>query len=196
MKKKVILGIVFLLIYCMILSIPLLKSYDDSLILKYDDINLYINNDYVFLNDSNIYKNTSANCMKYLPKYNEFEYKDNIKGFYIFDGKKTLLSTSISFVLELEFINSYKYEEFISYENSRFEYNYDMNIKKNDYECYLVKNQYLTFYSYKNSLPYQFGMLCLNYKKQNARYIYFIECEEPCVDKEFNIVFKNTNCDW
>ena len=178
-----------------IIIVPLIDNNDKKNIKLYDDISLYVDSEYNQLSDNYIYKITSDNCANYLPGYNEFEFKDNINGFYVFDGSKTVLRTSISFVLELQFKKTSEYERFISYEYSRCEYDFDKIISYNGYECHITKSKDLTYFYYEKDIPYQFGMLCKNIEMQKVRYVYFRECESS-VDERFNVVFQNTNCDW
>jgi len=167
----------------------------DTKIIKYSDINLYIEKNYCELSDNDIYKITSKNCDNFLPKYDDFEYKEFVNGFYVFDGSATYTHASISFVLELQFDNIKTYEKFLTYENNRCEYTNEFNIKKNGYLCYVTTNDTLTYYHYETNIPFQFGMLCENQEVLSIRYVYFRECESS-VDKKFDVVFKNTNCNW
>ena len=164
-------------------------------ILRSDNLDLYINDNFESISNYDIYKRTSNNCKSYFPKYENFEYKEFVYGFYVFDGSKTVLRTSISFVLELQFQKTSEYERFISYEYSRCEYDFDKIISYNGYECHITKSKDLTYFYYEKDIPYQFGMLCKNIEKQKVRYVYFRECESS-VDERFNVVFQNTNCDW
>ncbi len=201
MKFKVI-RYTFAVILASLLSLSILfmllaDEYDNIVIKRYDDINLYINGNYNELYDHSYFKSASMGCAEYLPKYDEFEYKENIKGFYVFDGSITVIRTSLSFVLELQFQNVEEYEQFILYEYNRCEYDFDyeFDIRYHGYECYITKSDKITSYYYEQNIPFQFGMLCQNYEKLNIRYVYFRECESS-VDKEFSVVFRNTNCEW
>lgn len=198
MKKhkgtKFIILITVALLFTLVL-IPLMDAFDLQKITKHDDITLYINNDYDLLNDNEIYKKTSNNCKDFLPKYNDFIYRQFVKEFYIFDGSNTMSYTSISFVLELQFDNIQEYKQFLLYENERMEYTDKFEITYKEYNCFLTTDTNLTYYYYEENIPFQFGMLCQNEKNLLIRYIYFRECESS-VDKNFNIVFKNTNCNW
>lgn len=198
MIKKIIKYILLISITsCLLVMIfvPLVDNFDNKKIKLYDDLSLYVDSKYNQLNDSDIYKITADDCTNYLPKYNEFEFKDNVDGFYVFDGSKTVLRTSISFVLELQFQDISEYERFSSCEYFRCEYDFDKIINHNGYECRITKNKDLTYFYYEEDIPYQFGMLCENIEMLKIRYVYFRECES-FVDEQFNVVFQNTNCDW
>lgn len=184
-----------IIFFTVLVLVPVLNGCDSSQILRFDDVDLYINDEYTVLNNNDVYKRASENCSSYFPRYEDFGYKKNIVGFYIFDGTKTLTHTSISFVLELQFQNTGEFEQFISYEYSRCEYYFDIKIKHNEYECYITESRNLTYYYFEQDIPYQFGMLCENHEKLKIRYVYFRECEST-VDEQFEIVFQNTNCNW
>ena len=164
-------------------------------ILRSDNLDLYINDNFESISNYDIYKRTSNNCKSYFPKYENFEYKEFVYGFYVFDGSSTLLQTSISFVLELRFLDAIAYENFYDYEINRVDYNDDFIVEYKDYSCLITDEDNFTFCYYDQHIPFQFGMLCMNKNKLSARYVYFRECESQ-VDKHFNIVFENTNCDW
>ena len=67
-------------------------------VIKTSDKSLYEMNEYYFL-----------------PNYNEFEYKENVTGFYTYDSSNTLIGGSVSYVLELQFATKKVYNEFLEY---------------------------------------------------------------------------------
>ena len=81
-------------------------NHENSYLITYNDINLYAEDAYFNLSTYEDYLFVSKKCSEYLPKSEGFKYWDNIKGFYIHDGAKTLTLTAISFVLELQFENT------------------------------------------------------------------------------------------
>ena len=85
--------------------------------------------------------------------------------------------------------------EFLEYEYTRYEYDSNSIILKNDYECYLCLNEDITQYYYGEHMPYALGMLCLNEKDIKIRYVYYVNIEHS-IDNKFNDVFQNTNCTW
>ena len=85
-KVLIIISIVFACILLFNLGILLFTPWEESQISKYDNINLYINNSYDTLSEYDLYQRTSANCKKFIPAYKDFEYKQHITGFYVFDG--------------------------------------------------------------------------------------------------------------
>ena len=196
LKKVLIISIVFACILLFNLGILLFTPWEESQISKYDNINLYINNSYDTLSEYDLYQRTSANCKKFIPAYKDFEYKQHITGFYVFDGTKTYTRTAISFVLELQFDDIKSYEQFLSYEYDRQKYTNNYEITYIDWTCLAVSDENLTYYAYQKSIPYQFGLLCKNEKKLKIRYVYFRECELSSVDNKFRQVFKDTNCTW
>ena len=95
--------------------------------------------------DKSLYE---MNEYHFIPNYNEFEYKENIIGFYTYDSSNTLSGGSVSYVLELQFTTKEVYNEFLEYEYIRYEYDSNSIILKNDYECYLCLNEDITQYYY------------------------------------------------
>ena len=183
------------IVFTSLTGCSLLNELFDETVKRYADINLYINNSYGELSDHEIYKATSERCMSFIPSYDNFEYREFVKGFYVFDGKESFSNTSISFVLELQFDNIEEYEQFVIYEHNRYEYTDEFNIRYNGYNCYIVQDATLTHTYSNEKIPNSFGMFCVNQETLIARYIYFRECEFS-VDPKFNIVFQNTNCAW
>ena len=178
MKKKF-----FLLFFCvgfivtLFLGILLDVDYKNNLITE-NDISIYRTEEY-----------------GYLPKYDEFDYKDYITDFYLYDSTKTLQAQIVSYVLELSFESYNQYSKFIEYETNRYIYGEDYSILKNNYECYLCTDEAITLYYYDEDMPFTLGMLCLNETDLKVRYIYYINIEWA-VDKKYEDVFKYTNCDW
>ena len=158
--------------------VPLIDGIDKKNVIRTSDKSLYEMNEYYFL-----------------PNYNEFEYKENVIGFYTYDSSNTLFGGSVSYVLELQFATKKVYNEFVEYEYTRYEYDSNSIILKNDYECYLCLNENITQYYYGEYMPYALGMLCLNEKDIKIRYVYYVNIEHS-IDNKFNDVFQNTNCDW
>lgn len=197
MVNKTIKIVIILAIPCLLIFvvIPLMDTYGQSKIARYADLSLYIEDNYKTLSTNNLYGITSDNCKSYLPSYETFPYKENLNEFYVFNGTKSFLQKSISFVLELQFQNIAEYEEFLTYEYSRCDYDFDTTISHNDYECFITNNSELTYFYFEEDIPYQFGMLCRNEEELKIRYVYFRECELS-IDDQFNIVFQNTNCEW
>lgn len=202
MKRKIfiIIGVV-IGVYIIALGvlacvfIGLLFSADDDII-TYDDINLYITEEYLNLDDDSVYKGTSEDCQSFLPEYNGFEFTENVNGFYIFDGRATFTRTTLSFVLELKFDTIEEYEQFVLYEHQRCNYTDKYNVSYNGYDCCVTTDEELTSFWYKEELPFKFGMICQNKDELCARYVYVRVCELSSVDEEFLEVFECTNCDW
>lgn len=166
-------GFIVALIFGFLIDIDSKKN-----VIRTSDKSLYEMNEYYFL-----------------PSYNEFEYKENITGFYTYDSSNTLFGGSVSYVLELQFATKKVYNEFLEYEYTRYEYDSNSIILKNDYECYLCLNEDITQYYYGEYMPYALGMLCLNEKDIKIRYVYYVNIEHS-IDNKFNDVFQNTNCTW
>lgn len=194
-EKKIIILISIVSFLIVLITISLIGIADSKKILKYDDLNLYKSNNYELLNNNDIYKRTSNNCKLFIPEYNDFEYSQFANGFYIFDGTNTLTYTSVSFVLELQFNTTQEYEQFILYEHDRCEYTNKYNIIYHGYECFVTVDENYTYFYYEKDIPYQFGLLCENKNNLMIRYVYFRECESS-LEEQFDVVFKNTNCDW
>ena len=193
--SKLRIIVIFIVVTIMFFSVVSCAFDNKNNVIRYDDINLYLDNSYIELLEDDIYKRTSNNCANYLPKYESFQFNEFVKAFYVFDGRKTLSHTSISFVLELQFDSLEVYEQFLSYEHKRCEYTNKFDISFNGYICSISTNENITHYYYGEEIPFQFGMLCKNEDKLSIRYIYFRECK-GVVDKQFKIVFENTNCNW
>lgn len=187
--------LVALIICLIVVAISLTGCNEEEKIIRYSDINLYINNNYDKLIDHYGFDFFCNRAKQYLPEHDEFEYKQFIKGFYLFDGAYTFGHTQISVVLELQFNNSQEYEKFIAYEHDRCEYTNKFNISRNDYICYIAVDEDYTKYRYQAERPYMLGMLCENKNNLTVRYVYFEE-RELDVDEQFNRVFTGTNCEW
>ena len=164
-------------------------------VLSYSDINLYINNNYDTVIDDEQYRYTSNSARMFFPSYEDFEYKDCLKGFHIFDGTKTVYGC-YSFVLELQFDDVEEYEQFVIYEHNRCAYTDKFNISHNGYECYITLDEEITSYCYGREYPFRFGMLCENQEILTVRYVFYRKWEGSCGFNNFNEVFKNTNCAW
>ena len=176
--KKLVLGII-LFISCSILffiGLGALAIWDEKNIIKSDDILLYQTNEY-----------------PYLPNYDEFEYKEYINGFYLYDSSKALSGQAVTYVLELKFNTLDEYNNFLEYEYNRFEYKMDSKIKRNNYECYICPS--FEMYYYKGEMPYALGMLCLNKTDLVVRYLYYKDIQ-IAIDINYNSVFNKTNCEW
>ena len=143
---------------------------------------------------SDEYKKTCRWASKYIIKYDDFEYNEYVKGFYILDRTDNLFGGPISFVLELQFEHIDIYNEFLEYEYQRFDYDTGFEIIKNNYKCFLVKDEEITGYYYGQNIPYAFGMLCENIEEMIVRYLCFGASIES--DKNYNYAFRNTNCEW
>lgn len=187
--------LVALIVCLIVVAISLTGCNEEEKIIRYSDINLYINNNYDKLIDHYGFDFFCNRAKQYLPEYDAFEYKQFIKGFYLFDGAYTFGHTQISVVLELQFNNSQEYEKFIAYEHDRCEYTNKFNISRNDYICYITVDEDYTKYRYQAERPHKFGMLCENKNNLTVRYVYFEELEVD-VDEQFNRVFTGTNCEW
>ena len=74
-------GFIVALIFGFLIGIDSKKN-----VIRTSDKSLYEMNEYYFL-----------------PNYNEFEYKENVTGFYTYDSSNTLFGGSVSYVLELQF---------------------------------------------------------------------------------------------
>lgn len=192
-KIQIILLSLIVLIFSSYIGCLIYSNIND--IERYDNIALYKTNDYLLLNNQDTYIDVSNRSNVFFPKYDDFVNKDIINGFYIFDGRMTITRTSLSFVLELKFENLQEYEEYLTYEMDRCSYTNKYNISHKNYECLITIDKNITYYRYNKDIPYAFGMLCYNKDRLIIRYVYFEECEGP-VEKNFKIVFKNTNCDW
>ena len=191
-KKLMLFGILFIFVICLF---GYIVYGEINFIKRYDDINLYKNDNYLTLSTSNAYSFSSKNCYKYFPKYDDFIKKDNINKFYVFDGSETLGRTAVSFVLEIKFINLFDYNEYVSYVLNRCAYTDKFNINYKNYECLVTTNKEFTKFYYKDVRPYAFGMFCMNEDKLIIRYIYYRDIE-IAIDEKFKNVFKNTNCEW
>ena len=187
--------LVALIVCLIVVAISLTGCNEEEKIIRYSDINLYINNNYDKLIDHYGFDFFCNRAKQYLPEYDAFEYKQFIKGFYLFDGAYTFGHTQISVVLELQFNNSQEYEKFVAYELERCEYTNRFNISRNGYICYITVNENFTLYRYQAERPHIFGMLCENKDNLTVRYVYFDEGEAH-VDEQFNWVFTGTNCEW
>lgn len=175
--KIIALLIIFGFIGALILGFLLDIDFQKNLI-KTNDISLYEEKEY-----------------PYLPRYSDFKYKEYVTGFYTYDSSYTLCGGSVSFVLQLQFTEKEDYTEFLEYELKRYEYGSSPIVLKNDYECYLCLDEEVTRYNYHDKRPYSLGMLCLDEENLLTRYVFYINMEYS-VDKKFNDVFDNTNCDW
>ena len=171
-------------------------SYEESLIEKYSDVNLYVSNDYDKLIEHSSYENASSRCKLYLPNYNNLQFSEHLKGFYILDGSASLLSYAFSFVLELQFTTEQEYEQFLEYEFDRCNYTDEFNVKYNDYICYVTTDENITLYDKFSKYPYAFGMICANISTLTVRYVYFSDSDFFPIDEKFERVFENTNCEW
>lgn len=200
MKRKIKIFLFAILIVFSILLLSFRIYTEFNSIERYDDINLFIDDSYLKLNDykdynDTVYKGASKKSKYFFPDYSEFANIEIINGFYIFDGSKTIHRCSLSFVLDLKFDNLQDYENYLANELTRCNYTSQFNISYNNYECLITTDETYTYYHVNKKVPYEFGMLC--YDKENfiIRYVYFRECGYE-VDEKFDIVFKNTNCDW
>ena len=171
-----------------------LENYDSNNIKAYSDIELYKSDSYDDLSSKAVYQFTAERCKLYLPQ-SDFEYKNYIDGFYIFDGSGTNFRTSISFVLQLKLNDLTTYNQFLQYEYKRIDYAEGYIVHKNDYDCRITIDEKITAYKYAKDTPYMFGLLCENSKDLIVRYVFFRECEID-VDNSLSIVFENTNCEW
>ena len=169
-------------------------SYAESLIVKYSDVNLYISNDYDKLIEHSLYKDASSRCKLYLPNYNNLQFSEHLKGFYILDGSESMLSYAFSFVLELQFTTEQEYEHFFEFD--RCNYTDEFNVKYNDYICYVTTDENVTLYDKFSKYPYAFGMICTNISTLTVRYVYFSDSDFFPIDEKFERVFENTNCEW
>lgn len=205
MKKRIFLLLIALVIASAILSqflfqsvpeflIKAIEDYEESKLLESEDVKLYFNDNYQHFSDSDNYRWAAEKCMDYLPDYEDFDYKDNIKAFYIQDGSRTFVIW-ISFVLKLQFDSMEQYREYIAYEHNRCAYTNKFNVQKNGYQCFVVENEDLTLYRYKDELPFLFGMLCENEEHLTVRLVYFYDLE-GILEENFEYVFRKTNCKW
>ena len=106
-KKTIVIMIIIVSLACgsIILFYSSLISYlanDKNRIETYEDLSLYTENRYHNLYDRPIYVHVAKCSEIFFPKYEEFEYKDYLSNFYIFNGSKTLIYDDLSFVLELD----------------------------------------------------------------------------------------------
>ena len=170
-------------------------DHENSYLITYNDINLYAEDAYFNLSTDEDYLFVSKKCSEYLPKSEGFKYWDNIKGFYIHDGAKTLTLTAISFVLELQFENTKEYEDFLKEEHDRWSYTDKFNIQKNAYHCFITESQDITYDTNDNGLPLTFGMVCENKQDLVVRLIYYSDME-GLLKEDFEYFFKTTNCEW
>ena len=152
---------------------------DSQNIIKTDDISFY----------------DEKEC-SYFPSLDDFEYKENVVGFYTYDSSYSVAgSGAISYVSELQFATKETYDGFLEYERKRYEYDVNPTVLKNDYECYLCLDEETTRYYYGKDMPYALAMLCLNEKDLKVRCLYYVNIQYS-IDKHYNDVFRNTNCDW
>ena len=208
MKKRKFLFIIFIITLAIILAIisqflsrfvpellsKVIDDYEESKLLESEDVKLYFNDNYQHFSDSGNYRSAAEKCMDYLPDYEDFDYKDNIKAFYIQDASRNFVIW-ISFVLELQFDSMEQYREYIAYEHNRCSYTNKFNVQKEGYQCFVVENEDLTLYRYKHELPFMFGMLCENEEQLTVRLVYFYDLE-GILEENFEYVFENTNCKW
>lgn len=174
-------------------AVSLLYYYDAQSTHLYDDLNLYMNDEYKNFGSGD-YKKACRLGSKYIIKYDDFEYNEYVKEFYILDRTDNLFDGPVSFVLELQFEYIDVYNEFLEYEYQRFNYDFEFEIIKNDYKCFLVNDEEITHYYYGKDTPNRFGMLCENIEEKIVRYFFYSDYDE--VDESFNYAFENTNCEW
>lgn len=201
MKKKNIVIMIFVVsLTCgsIILFYSSLISYfanDKNRIETYEDLSLYTENKYHNLYDYSIYVGVAKCSEIFFPKYEEFEYKDYLSNFYIFNGYKTLINDDLSFVLELDLKSYNVYNSFLEDELNRIEYTDEFNISYNEYETYVTSSSELTFFKYGKTAPYQLGLIAYNENTFKVRYIYFWT-SFTSLEGNFTRIFKSTNCDW
>lgn len=188
--------ILYVIIEIIALSIP--EVIDAPDIRKYSNASLYATGEYKTLitdneGDYDSYMACAIRCEKYLPKSN-FEYSDYVKGFYIYYFEEYGYNT-ISFVLELKFDDTDTYENFISYETTRCQYEDSFDISRNNYNFLVAIHGKFTSYYFGKENPYQVCMLGKNQETLTVRYICFNQFGDE-VSEDFREVFNHTNCEW
>ena len=196
MKKNLnILVRIFAIGSALSLLIVLLINVDDaSKLNKHEDIQSYIDDNYEQLFKGNTYKATAEQSKLYIPKYSELLYNKYVSSFYIFDGSATIIESYVSFVLELKFDSLNIYNDFIDYEHIRHKYS-GFDITYNDYYCRSTYDENISYFGYKQTLPYMTGIFCVNREKLIVRYIYFNSFDSHNI-RDLNEYFIYTNCEW
>lgn len=177
-----------ILILSILPGIYLYNAYERALVNVSHDIMLYYGNAYDGLVQKHEHFANSAEL--YFPKYEEFPFSSNVSDFCVFNGAKTYIY-DLTYTIELNFETRESFDEFISYEYDRFSYIEVYSYK--DYSVFLVNEDAINFYYYKESVPYIGGLLCINEEELTVRYmVYELLGGKP----RYNVVFKSTDLEW
>ena len=193
-KKRTITTLIIILIAFIVVNVFLISLilWNHSRIKKkiviYHNIDVYTSGSYDGLVQKHEHFANSAEL--YFPKYEEFPFSSNVSDFCVFNGAKTYIY-DLTYTIELNFETRESFDEFISYEYDRFSYIEVYSYK--DYSVFLVNDDTINFYYYKESVPYIGGLLCINEEELTVRYmVYELLGGKP----RYNVVFKSTDLEW
>ena len=177
-----------------LVGILLLLSRDEKELRLYEGLDYYVLSNYSKLSDVSIYNSICERSYNYFPNYSDFLYKENLNNFYIYDGLHTISSYRVSFTLELMFGDKNSFDNYLKYERERINYTDAFDISYTSFNACITTSESITYYRYKQSIPYTFGLLAFDENKMIVRMIYYRDSNEP--SRNFTEVFKGTNCIW
>ena len=172
--------------------------------IRIDDINIFISEEYV-VEDRNAgaewWKDIPGrNARKFFPSYDEIEYEYSDISFYVY-AYAGLSFPDATFVLELKFDDSEKYEEAKSDIYTIYDY-LEKPVKSEMPSCeykvgdYLIK--VLTEGKEEDSFPNFIYTICENDNENIIRYMFLYSTHQDTIHiSDFvNGVKKHTNCQW
>lgn len=194
-KRKAILffSLYLFLSLCIAVVLNIIIYTDQKKIETYSDVTLYFENCYGDLIDDSSYKEASKKAAIFFPSYDTFPYSNYINDFAVYSGLKTYAECCISISLELKFDSDEEINDFLEYEFNRLLYG-EVVFLYNNYSFYLVNDNNINDYLYKEKHPFKYGLLCYNLEKRIIRYIYFYDLMHD--EGNYGSVIEHSNLSW